>query len=364
MVIMTKKNASSTLYFIFFFIIFLAFCAFAVDGAIVLTNRAKLQNATEMTALAAASEFNYDKSATNFDIEQKVSNTAKDIFNNVLKQDSLQYAVIDEPVVDFTGHRTVIITTHMVSQPFFLRFLGVSGINLEAHAKALSEQITARYSASAGIDWLTKYKPYASDIIYQDSAILKALGYDTSASYPSGSTTPDYGLIGSDEGDPLSLGAGGFITIKLPAPIVDKEGDDLYIREVGNALEGYMVFAGIDFDPNNPYGDYKNQNGKLKWINISCTGDPETPGYTATDTVTTNSMGAQTTFYGSGYFDISKSCDGHNGIHMAKYIRIVDDNSEQAFVNGTKVWVYGESSTPTAGADIDAVKVLNHVRLE
>ena len=40
---MTKKRASTTVYFIFFFIMFLAFCAFAVDGTITYTNRAKLQ---------------------------------------------------------------------------------------------------------------------------------------------------------------------------------------------------------------------------------------------------------------------------------------------------------------------------------
>ena len=53
---------------------------------------------------------------------------------------------------------------------------------------------------------------------------------------------------------------------------------------------------------------------------------------------------------------------------MAKYIRIVDDNQESAFVTSGdgkyyKAMLYGESSTATAGADIDYVKVLNHVKL-
>ena len=49
-----KKEASSLLFFVFFFMAFLMFMAFAVDGTIVLTNRVKLQSATEASALAAA----------------------------------------------------------------------------------------------------------------------------------------------------------------------------------------------------------------------------------------------------------------------------------------------------------------------
>ncbi len=53
---------------------------------------------------------------------------------------------------------------------------------------------------------------------------------------------------------------------------------------------------------------------------------------------------------------------------MAKYIRIVDDNNESAFVTSDastyyKTMLYGEASSTTSGADIDAVSVLNHVKL-
>lgn len=364
---MNKKKASSTLYFIFFFIIFLAFCAFAVDGAIVFTNRAKLQGITEMTAMVAASEFNYDSDPSTISAtdENNVKTVANTTFNT-LKQDSLRTAIMDTPAI---SGNIVTITTSMVSQPFFLSFLGVSGINLKAHAEARSETISVMGGNYSGINWLTKSKPYRTDIIPQDSAILTPLGEGfKSASWQSGATEPNYGLLSSDSNpiQPLSLGPGGFVTIKLPAPIVDKDGYDLYIKEVGDAKEGYMVFAGLDNDPNNPYVDHTDTaSAGLSWVNISCTGAAidVSPASSALGTASTN-RGPQTKIYGSANFDISKSCDGHNGIHMAKYIRIIDDNSEEAYVNNSHVWVYGESSSPTAGADIDSVKVLNHVRLQ
>lgn len=359
-----KKKASSTLYFIFFFIIFLAFCAFAVDGTIVFTNRAKLQSITETTALAAAEEFNYNLNATQSDIQSRVSQTAKDIFKT-LKQGGLQTAKVDD--IELNG-QSIKLTTGMVSQPFFLSFLGVSGINLSAQSIAKSDEMPVFGSNTPTIHWATKRAVYHADIIANDSAVLKSLSTDASLSYSSGQV--NYKFIRSGAPDPpLSLGPGGFVTIKLPVPIIDKTGYDLYIDEAGLAKEGYMVFAGLDKDPNNPYIDHTDTtSGGLSWVNISCTGyskELTNPVYQASNT---NLPGIQTKFYGSGYFDISKSCDGYtNPVSMVKYIRIVDDNSESAFVqtNGTyyKSMLYGESSTNTPGADIDAVKVLNYVHL-
>lgn len=365
---MNKKKASSTLYFILFFIIFLAFCAFAVDGTIVFTNRAKLQSITETAALAAAEEFNSDNdisiSATEKNNVDLVAHRLFDIF----KQGGLQTAKVDNVDVN-PPSRMVTLTTSMVSQPFFLSFLGVSGINLSAQAKAISKPMDVFGANDTFLHWATKRAVYQEDVIKNDSAVLKSLGTDASLSYPSGEVK--YGLIKSDLPDPpLSLGPGGFVTIKLPVPIIDKKGPDLYIKGSGKALEGYMVFAGLDNDPNNPYIDYTNPGGGggLSWVNISCTGESKeltNPSYRVSNT---NLSGIQTKFYGSGYFDISKSCDGYtNPVSMIKYIRIVDDNNESAFVetNGTyyKSMLYGESSTNTPGADIDSVKVLNYVHL-
>lgn len=366
-----KKNimreGSSLVYVIFFMVIFLALAAFAVDGAIVFTNRVQLQNATEMTALAAAAEFNAFDGVTSGDIIQ----VAKDTFNLLNKSNLKNVDVTDinsfNVNVDMASTK-VTVNTMMVSEPFFLTFLGVSGIKLEAKACAKSEDlpITANYS---GINWLTTSAAYLSDILSKnlnmnDTAILLPLGNTPSASINTITNWANFSLINSTDNKPLSLGPGGFITIKLPAPIIDKPGADLSIIEAGDALEGYMVFAGLDNDPTNPYVDKDKPGGGISWVNISSSGTSSTLGNTAHQTATTQlDTPVQDKFYGSGDFDLGKS-----GISMAKYIRIVDDNHESGFIkysNGQyyKTMLYGEASTATPGADIDAVNVLNHVRL-
>lgn len=383
-----KKNimrkGSSLVYVIFFMVIFLALAAFAVDGAIVFTNRVQLQNATEMTALAAAAEFqNPLTAAYEFhsppcaNIEDHIRTTAKDTFNLLNKSNLKNVDVTDinsfNVNVDMASTK-VTVNTMMVSEPFFLTFLGVSGIKLEAKACAKSEDlpITANYS---GINWLTTKAAYKSDILSKDlnmndTSILMPLGMSASASYYyiSGVSSgyPIFNLINAVDSPakPLSLGPGGFITIKLPTPIIDKPGNDLSIIEAGDALEGYMVFAGLDNDPTNPYVDKDKPGGGISWVNISSSGTSSTLGNTAHQTATTQlDTPVQDKFYGSGDFDLGKS-----GISMAKYIRIVDDNHESGFIkysNGQyyKTMLYGEASTATSGADIDAVNVLNHVRL-
>jgi len=202
-----------------------------------------------------------------------------------------------------------------------------------------------------------------------DTAILMPVGNTPSASYQS--SFVNFGLINNDveddtaKGDALSLGPGGFITMRLPAPIVDKTGYDLFVKEVGDSIEGYMVFAGIDADPTDPYVK-KGSTGSINWVNISSCGVSNSNlGTLAHQSANTELSSNTDKFYGSGYFDFSKCTPT---ITMAKYIRIIDDNEESAFVSNDKntyykVMMYGEASTATAGADIDAVKVLNHVKL-
>lgn len=364
-----KKKASSTLYFILFFIIFLAFCAFAVDGTIVFTNRAKLQSITETAALAGAEMFNSDNdpSVINPSERNTVESVARGTFD-LLKQGGLKTAEVDSVVADPVSPKVTLVTK-MVSQPFFLSFLGVSGINLSAQAKAKSEDMSIFGGSAVGIRWATKRAVYQADVITNDSAVLKSLGTDASLSYSSSGV--NYDFISTTANQPLNLGPGGFVTIKLPVPIIDKPGYDLEIIESGLAKEGYMVFAGLDNDPNNPYIDHTNPGpAGLSWVNISCTGDSKeitnpNPVYRASNT---NLPDIQTKFYGSGYFDIGKTCDGYaKPVSMVKYIRIIDDNSESAFVETDGIYYksmfYGESSTNTPGADIDAVKVLNYVHL-
>ena len=375
---MKRKNASATVYIIFFLIIFLAFCAFAVDGTIVLTDRAKLQSATEATALAAASQFNASTNVT----AQNIIDAAARAFN-ILKVDNLTTATITTNVDIVTNQ--VQVNTEYISQPYFLAFLGVTGIELEAKACAVSESrdVTANYPNNY-INWITASAAYKSDILSKDknlndTAILLPLGNFASVSY---SKLRDnfiiFQNIDSEDNKPLSLGPGGFITIKLPVPIVDKPGNDLEIIEAGDAIEGYMVFAGIDNDPANPYVQADKIGQGISWVNITETGTAAgTPKKLTDAQAFSDSDGNHTAktelattfqykFYGSGDFDISKK-----NISVVKYIRIVDDNDESAYVidasdNKTYSYthLYGEASTATAGADIDAVKVLNYVRLK
>lgn len=364
MVIVNKKKASSTLYFIFFLIIFLAFCAFAVDGTIVFTNRVKLQSMTETAALAAAEMFNSDSDPLTISASERgyVQSVANDTFAS-LQGGSLKYAKVDDVILD-PNNPILTLKTSMISQPLFLSFLGVSGINLEAQAKAQSEQLSVYGVGDTSIHWATKRATYSADVIENDTVILKPLGDFASASFVSGKV--NYKLISSYNSaspDPLSLGPGGFITIKLPAPIINKTGPDLQVIESG-AREGYMVFAGLDNDPNNPYIDNTDTGGGISWVNISCTGNPVINGDTSHGTAMLTNLGQQGTFYGSGNFDLDNHCAG--GISMIKYIRIIDDNEESGYIQGngnTKVMLYGESSSPTPGADIDVVKVLNYVHL-
>jgi hypothetical protein len=274
--------------------------------------------------------------------------------------------------VDIVSNKVTVKTT-MISQPFFLAFLGVSGIKLEAKASAVSEPLNITSSYAPDIIWVTPSAAYLSDILSKnvnmnDTAIVTPLGNGPSVSYyligTTPTSTPNFSLMDSKgDGKSLSLGPGGFVTIKLPAPIIDKPGPDLEIDEAGTA-EGYMVFAGLDNDPTNPYVDKDNVGGGISWINISASGTSTLGlGGNAHQSANTKlGTNIQDKFYGSGTFDI-----GASGISMAKYIRIVDDNSETGFVNNNgnyyKAMLYGEASTLTPGADIDAVSVLNHVKL-
>lgn len=370
-----KKSASSLLYIVIFLTTFFIFSAFAVDGTIVLTNRVKLQNAVEMAALSGASELTYDINASSSTIKTAAETAAKNTFK-LLQYGGLESVDVDNPSF-FTvnadpAQNKVSITANMIAQPYFLAFFGVNGINVAAKATAINEplEVTANYT---GIDWLTTNAVYKSDILSKDlnmndTAILLPLGDFKSASYDSASAgLVNFKLIEQANNQPLSLGPSGFITIKLPAPIIDKPGYDLYIKEAGT-IEGYMVFAGLDNNPDNPYVQHDKPGDGISWVNISCAGKPDpvdASGKLGTYTVATDNLGTQNRFFGSGYFDIGDSCVGN--ISMAKYIRIVDDNDESGFVKNNaslyKAKLYGEASSSTAGADIDEVKVLNHVRL-
>jgi len=375
---MKRKKSSTIVYLLFFFVVFLAFCAFAVDATYVYTVRSKLQNATEAAALAGAAGFDPAFTAIDLGVIATVKTKADSTFAAFIP-DNLETATA---VIDVGSIRQVRVTSKIIAMPFFLSFLGVSGIRLNATAVAINEQLPVKATYTY-INWVTAAKAYMSDIIsadsganhYRDTAILPPIGNLYSTSVDTTSAAPKFGRMNLEylnKGDnkALSLGPGGYITIKLPAPIIDKPGNDLFIKEIGHSLEGYLVFAGLDLDLANPTVD------GISWTNISCKGTPEVVdgnGGVGAYSVNIPFLGSQPKFYGSASFDIGATCsDGTAGIAMVKYLKIVDDNDESAFVQNTtgisdnkfyKSYMYGEASTPTSGADIDYVEVLNHVRL-
>lgn len=383
---MKRKEASSLVYLISFFVVFFAFAAFAVDATIVYTARAKLQSATEIAALSGASGLTPNSRGTGATVGS-VQTLALEAFG-VFKPDGLESATATVDV-NLAGKK-VRVTSVNLCQPYFLALLGVSGIRINAVAVAASEMLTVATSY-AGVNWVSDSAAYFSDVIsalsaslahiYKDTAILKPIGDYPSSSLDSSTGDMRFNYLAKGDSIPLSLGPGGFITMKLPAPIINKPGSDLFIKEMGDSLEGYFLFVGLDVDPGpsidngattGPYLNANKPGSGIRWKNISCSGTPEktdtSNGVGAYDIATTN-LGVQTKFYGSGYFDIGANC---SGLSMAKYIRIIDDNDETAFVknsdgsnSGTyyKARMYGESSTITSGADIDYVDVLNHVRL-
>lgn len=377
-----RKKANTLIYLIFFFVFFLAICAFAVDASITFANREQLQSAAEIAALAGASEFATDTDGP------AAKTKAKEIFD-LLMVGGLKDVNSNRPGVfaatTDTNPRRLRIEIHAPSRPIFLSFLGVSVIRLKALTCAASEDLSVKDATGYGsnVIWMSSKVAYTSDIIapaysagdsnnYRDTAILTPLDdVVKSASYKeTPPTIPHFPLIqgAAPTTDPLSLGPGGYLTIKFPAPIVDKTGNDFYIEESGDAQEGYMVFIGIDSKPDDPYIDSARPGAGINWVNISCAGKDNlgnpVPQGTADITIGTT----KTKVYGSAYFDIGNTCVPTNVknpmISTAKYLRIIDDNKEDAYYGGVgPINIYGEASTATPGADINAVTVLNHVKL-
>lgn len=374
---MKKRRGSATLYLILFITIILAFCAFAVDGTIIYTARAELQSATNATALAVGAEFKPNDTFFN-------KETLKEDANNIFKAQSvglLKYAKIEKAYVNGNA-KMVKLKTSCNTPTFFLGLLGVSVVKINAVATAKAEELDST-SSYGNVSWVNASTAYFTDVIsgdFSDTAVLLPLGSSedrligASFSKVNGSVAVDYSLINNNYLDqPLSLGDGGYVTLRLPAPVINKPGPDIYIGESG-VKEGYVVFAGTDTDSKNPYQNSKKPGGGITWVNISCAGVPKETNFTdAVQDINGASKLSGKKFYGSGYFDIGNSCiSGEtDSISVVKYLKIFDDNVEDCYttptLNDDSVYhlfkIYGEASTATPGADINYVSVLNNTRL-
>lgn len=382
---MKRKKSSTVVYLIFFFAVFLAFCAFAVDGTMVYYSRAKLQAATESAALAGARHLsranirNYSAApaAARASFRNDVVSTATENFELYLP-DNLDEATITTGNVSIDNKQVRIITS-CLCRPFFLTFMGVSGVRVNAVSLAVTEGLPVRGNYDH-VNWLSSTAAYFSDIIANsqnpvDTRLERPLGEYESPSIMSPDNDVHFEYLEKDDNRSLSLGPGGSLMVRLPTPLVKGLFFDLFINEAGDALDGYFVFAGLDVDPSNPYVSNAQPGAGIMWRNISCSGinsDFVMNDVLGAYRTNTDNMGSQVKFYGSGIFSLNATCLGNPGISMVKYIKIVDDNSETAFVTNSigggigtfyKAILYGEASTATAGADIDYIELLNHVRL-
>ena len=349
----------------------LAMAALVIDTGMVLNSQVELQKAVETSVLTAVTTLEPVKTGGIIKVDTtQTEQIARDVFKYVSNP------LVDAPsitAVDInTASKAIHISAVGYSKTYFLKFLGIYTIKLNAQAASIS---APRY-INRSVDSNSLMIDYSGDTaVQQPLGDNKNPGIDTLYK-----PKPEY-LYGPPDNKALSLGPDGYVTLRLPAPLVDLEGNDLYIREQGN-LEGYFVFAGVDVNPLNPYTNELLPGDGIKWVNISCTGIPagtNSSGNVGAYYVNVDISGKPTIqeakFYGSGYFDLGANCSrggvetyGPNTekIASAKYLKIIDDNSEDGFMTDNQnvpTLIQGEHSSVTPGADIDAVAVLHHSRL-
>lgn len=330
-----------------FAVVFLSLCAFAVDMAVFLTARGEIQHATETAALNAASNFNDEA------LSEDIENTAREVISLFkVKGRLLENLNVVSVDVKFDA-RAVKIKAESKVPTYFLGVLGLGYVTVQAQS-----------SAQAAKTWLDENLPV---VINQSGSIISRgpVMRDTKIIQPLSSFSEQIdidftSILGEPDNKALSLGQGGYLTLRLPYPLIDKSGEDLYINEIG-LEEGYYVFAGKDKNPDKPYLDETNQGDGIEWTNISCLAKTSQPRTFKVDN--------RIKVYGSAYFDLGAKCsDGSYDadVSYVQYLRIVDDNEENGFLdeNATKAQYFlGEGSGATAGADIDGVAILNHAKL-
>ena len=341
----SKKNANLVISFVVFSVIFLSLCAFAVDMTVFLTARGQIQHATENAALAAASSFN--ETSTEQDVENVASSVISMFKTKGKVLQNLYIAQIDVK----KNARALKIQTEAPVPTYFLGVVGLGYVYVRAQSSARASKV-----------WLDENSPrvvneygivISEGPVMQDTKIVKPLSSEPQKI--------DYTVILKEpDNNALSLGQGGYLTIRLPHVVMDKPGNDLYIEEAG-IQEGYYVFAGRDKDFQYPYLDKDSQGEGIEWVNISCLAQ--------TKEKRTFKVDNRVKVYGSASFDLGAKCsDGsyNADIAYAQYIRIVDDNEENGFENedATRAkYFFGESSGATSGADIDAIAILNYAKL-
>lgn len=423
-----KRKGNSILVLTFSVIAIIILLEITVDMGIMLNCRYQLQKAVELTALTTISEFEPYETTSGFASPHvimypqttKIIASAIQNFNNIvdsfvkLNSPILASATIT-PSITFTTasrhSRAILIEADAVINTYFLRFFGIKTLKFEASAAAANvPEFIDKDSFMSG----PSVETFIRNPSGRDENILNVEGINVTMP-PTLNVNENFsGIIGPPDGRVLSLGAGGYVTIKLPKPVTAGSGFDLMIHTRGPSV-GYFVFLGNDIDHEDPYINSDNPGAGINWVNISCTAVPVNvkisvpsvlgpkQGFHSYYQLIFNGGIASTWWlspktYGSNYFELDSVCRDNSGnviydgsdtgtlsIKSAKYLAIADDFKEDGFevydpayfmqpgytpiaykrILPPRLSEYaklfsGEHSSITPGVDIDSVMLLHN----
>jgi len=384
-----KRKGVSLIILIFSAMAIIAMLAMVIDLGLVLNCRYELQKVIDTAALAAVADYEAYEDGGNtirYPTAAQISTNTNSLVNNNLNAfiatnssmylaNSLVTSVYFGSTIQSRYSRAIRIDASVQVRTHLLPLVGINSIKINAKTAAMHLPFYMKNgSVLTGIgtyrdtDLRAPANGAATNVTI--NTITNAMPAMTNLN------TSLANLYGYPDGNVISLGGGGYITLKPPVTLIDGRGFDLYIYTRGNAY-GYFVFAGNDTDPNNPYIDAATPGSGISWANISCTGTP-------IDTYTNSRVGSynqlvlgstQAKFYGSGYFDLRANCStGYNhNVKTAKYIKIIDDNIEDGFIikdveqssslTPVPSFFPGQHNSMTPGVSIDAIAIEHHPRL-
>ncbi len=365
-----KRKGVSLLILALGIVALMGFASFVADLGMIMNARNELQKVVESVALVGASNLEPQQDiAGNVTIDtSQVVTVMTDTYNQMVASNPM-LANASAPTITFNAQsKAVRIFTTLDVGTYFAKIIGINAVRVQAQAAALSSPYYLNATFPKG---------------FSPGSIIRETSGDSDIRKPVGDNENVNMLfdraLSAPDNKALTLGPGGYLTMRFTMPLMDGIGADLYIREIGN-LEGYYLFAGNDADPDNPYVNEVMTGSGINWVNISCTGIPvdiDPTGSPIGSYLANVNYSSGTTkeakFYGSGIFDIGKTCTDSTGnilydgnVKGVKYLKIIDDNTIDGFLREdiTKpVVLIGENSSITAGVDIDAVAILHHTRL-
>ena len=357
-----KENGLSLVVFALGLAALLGFAALAIDLGISNNIQNELQKITTTAALVGALEMEPDELG-NID-EPAAQQAAVDAFREGCDYiPMLGNAVLVNPLTNATSlndtsfiqtiaeSRAVRLQTRAEVNTFFMAVIGIKSLQVNAQAAAINNPAYPELNLPAP----------GGSVIAAD--IKDPVGGTNNNIYKGVAGNEAAFILGPPDDVPVALGPGGSVELRTPAPIIDGPGPDIYVKEIGD-LEGYYLYVLAD-----------DGAGGIDIINISCTGVPSenalaNPLPTAAGVYMDSNDSYK--FYGSGLFDLATDCStgpsasNYTGqVRNANGIIIVDDNAEDGILSSDlsrSVFMPGEHSSTSPGADIDSIAVLHHSR--